>query len=76
MDTTEQNKNTVTACIDTVFTKGDVGAVDEYLAEDFVNHDPPIGVPGRPGGDATGRGHVPGRVPGLAQRHGHPRRRG
>ena len=45
MDTTEQNKNTVTACIDAVFTKGDVGAVDEYLAEDFVNHDPPMGVP-------------------------------
>ncbi len=46
MDTTEQNKKTVTALIDAVFTRGDVGAVDEYLAEDFVNHDPPPGAPG------------------------------
>ena len=44
MDTTQQNKDTVTAFIDALFTKGDLGAVDEYLAEDFVNHDPPLGV--------------------------------
>jgi steroid delta-isomerase-like uncharacterized protein len=44
MDTTEQNKNTVTAFIEALFTKGDLGAVDEYLAEDFVNHDPPLGA--------------------------------
>jgi steroid delta-isomerase-like uncharacterized protein len=44
MDTITQNKNTVTAFIDALFTKGDLGAVDEYLAEDFVNHDPPLGV--------------------------------
>jgi steroid delta-isomerase-like uncharacterized protein len=44
MDTIEQNKNTVTAFIEALFTKGDLGAVDEYLAEDFVNHDPPLGV--------------------------------
>ncbi|MEU4117219.1 ester cyclase [Kitasatospora sp. NPDC028055] len=43
MDTIEQNKSTVTAFIDALFTKGDLGAVDEYLAEDFVNHDPPFG---------------------------------
>ncbi len=50
MNTIEQNKNTVTAFIDALFTKGDLGAVDEYLAEDFVNHDPPMGVPaGREG---------------------------
>jgi steroid delta-isomerase-like uncharacterized protein len=44
MDTIEQNKNTVTSFIDALFTKGDLGAVDEHLAEEFVNHDPPIGV--------------------------------
>jgi steroid delta-isomerase-like uncharacterized protein len=44
MDTINQNKNTVTAFIDALFTKGDLGAVDEYLGEDFVNHDPPLGV--------------------------------
>ena len=44
MDAIEQNKNTVTSFIDALFTKGDLGAVDEYLAEEFVNHDPPIGV--------------------------------
>jgi hypothetical protein len=43
MDTIEKNKNTVTAFIDTLFTKGDLGAVDKYFAEDFVNHDPPFG---------------------------------
>ena len=50
MRTTEQNKNTVTAFIDAVFTKGDLDAVEEYLAEDFVNHDPPLRAPtGREG---------------------------
>ena len=44
MDAIEQNKNTVTEFIDALFTKGHLGAVDEYLAEKFVNHDPPIGV--------------------------------
>jgi steroid delta-isomerase-like uncharacterized protein len=44
MDDIEQNKNTVTAFIDALFTKGDLGAVDEFLAEEFVNHDPPLGV--------------------------------
>jgi steroid delta-isomerase-like uncharacterized protein len=44
MDAIEQNKNTVTEFIDALFTKGDLGAVDEYLAEEFVNHDPPMGV--------------------------------
>jgi len=45
MDITEQNKNTVTSFIQALFTKGDLGAVDEYLAEDFVDHDPPMGGP-------------------------------
>jgi steroid delta-isomerase-like uncharacterized protein len=42
--TTEQNKNTVRDFIDGLFTRGDLGAVDNYLAEDFINHDPPFGV--------------------------------
>jgi steroid delta-isomerase-like uncharacterized protein len=37
-----ENKDTVRAFIDALFTKGDLGAVDDYLAEDFVNHDPPF----------------------------------
>ena len=44
MDTIEQNKKTVTAFIDALFTQGDLDAVDVYLAEDFVNHDPPFGA--------------------------------
>ena len=43
MDAIEQNKNTVTSFIDALFTKGDLGAVDEYLADDFTDHDPPMG---------------------------------
>ena len=39
MDTISQNKNTVTSFIDALFTKGDLGAVAEYLTEDFVDHD-------------------------------------
>ena len=45
MDKIEQNKHTVTEFIGALFTKGDLGAVDEYLAEDFVDHDPPMGGP-------------------------------
>jgi steroid delta-isomerase-like uncharacterized protein len=45
MDATEQNKNTVASFIQALFTKGDLGAVDEYLVEDFVDHDPPMGGP-------------------------------
>lgn len=45
MNTIDQNKSTVSAFIDTLFTKGDLGAVDEYLSEDFVDHDPPFGAP-------------------------------
>ena len=44
MDAIEQNKNTVTEFIDALFTKGDLGVVDDYLAEEFINHDPPLGV--------------------------------
>lgn len=44
MNTIEQNKDIVTAFITAVFSRGDLAAVDDYLAEDFVNHDPPLGV--------------------------------
>jgi steroid delta-isomerase-like uncharacterized protein len=44
MSTTERNKSTVRDLIDGLFTKGDLGAVDTYFAEDFINHDPPFGV--------------------------------
>jgi steroid delta-isomerase-like uncharacterized protein len=44
MSTTESNKTVVTDFIDGLFTKGDLGAVDTYLAEDFINNDPPFGV--------------------------------
>ncbi|THA57993.1 ester cyclase [Streptomyces sp. A1136] len=39
------NKDIVRAFIDALFTKGDLGAVDDYLAVDFVDHDPPLGGP-------------------------------
>jgi steroid delta-isomerase-like uncharacterized protein len=45
MTTIEQNKTIVREFIDSLFTKGDLGAVDAFLAEDFVNHDPPFGAP-------------------------------
>ena len=44
MTTTEQNKAIIREFIDRLFTKGDLGAVDDLLAEDFVNHDPPFGA--------------------------------
>ncbi|MFG2472280.1 ester cyclase [Streptomyces canus] len=40
--TLSKNKDIVHAFIDALFTKGDLGAVDDYLAADFVNHDPPF----------------------------------
>jgi steroid delta-isomerase-like uncharacterized protein len=55
MTTTEQNKRLVSDFIDSLFTKGDLDAVDRYLAPDFVNHDPPFGVtPDREGMRAAG----------------------
>lgn len=44
LDRLGRNKETVRAFIDALFTKGDLGAVDAYLAEDFLNHDPPFGA--------------------------------
>ena len=42
--TTEQNKTVVRDFIDALFTRGDPTAVDDYLAEEFVNNDPPFGA--------------------------------
>lgn len=44
MASTEQNKTVVTDFITGLFTKGDPHAADVYLADDFVNHDPPFGA--------------------------------
>ena len=77
MDTISQNKNTVTSFIQAQFTKGDLGAVDEYLAEDFVNHDPPMGVPADRDGmllSAYGLTNAQSRVVALVIR-GHSTRR-
>ncbi len=52
MSTTERNKATVRDLIDGLFTKGDLGAVDTYFAEDFINHDPRSGS--RPAGKGCG----------------------
>jgi steroid delta-isomerase-like uncharacterized protein len=41
---TEANKTIVTSFIDRLFSQGDLTAADEYLSEDFVNHDPPFGA--------------------------------
>ena len=51
----EQNKTVVRNFIDGLFTKGDLGAVDDYLAEDFIDHDPPFDATAdREGWRATG----------------------
>lgn len=44
MTDTDTNKKIVTSFIDRLFSQGDLTAVDDYLSEDFVNHDPPFGV--------------------------------
>ena len=55
MNTTDSNKAVVRDFIDGLFTKGDPSAVDTYLAEDFINHDPPFGAtPDRDGMRAAG----------------------
>jgi steroid delta-isomerase-like uncharacterized protein len=46
MTATEQNKEIVRDYIDRLFTKGDLTAADDYLTEDYVDHDPPFGTPG------------------------------
>jgi steroid delta-isomerase-like uncharacterized protein len=50
MADTAQNKAVVRAYLDALFNNGDLNAIDTYLAEDFVNHDPQFGSPsGREG---------------------------
>jgi steroid delta-isomerase-like uncharacterized protein len=44
MTSTEQNKTLVAEFIEALFTRGDLDAADRYLAEDFVNNDPPFGA--------------------------------
>jgi len=44
MTNTGTNKQIVTEFIDGLFSRGDPDAVDAYLSDDFVNHDPPFGV--------------------------------
>jgi steroid delta-isomerase-like uncharacterized protein len=44
MTDTNANKKIVTSFIDRLFSQGDLTAVDEYLSQDFVNHDPPFGA--------------------------------
>jgi steroid delta-isomerase-like uncharacterized protein len=40
----DDNKSIVRSFIDALFTEGDLGVVDAYLADAFVNHDPPVGL--------------------------------
>ncbi len=40
----EENKQVVTEFIERLFGRGDLSAVDAYLSDDFVNHDPPLGA--------------------------------
>jgi steroid delta-isomerase-like uncharacterized protein len=52
----ERNKTIVRDFIDALFSKGDISAVDHFLTEDFINHDPPVGVaPDRAGMRAAGQ---------------------
>ena len=44
MTNTDVNKKVVREFIEGLFGRGDLEAVDQYLSDDFVNHDPPFGV--------------------------------
>src|SRR5579862_2941537 len=44
MTTTDDNKTIVRDFIGALFTKGDPNAAEDYLSDDFVNHDPPFGA--------------------------------
>jgi steroid delta-isomerase-like uncharacterized protein len=46
MTDTETNKKVVTEFIDGLFSRGDLDVVDEYLDDDYVDHDPPFGADG------------------------------
>ena len=47
-DQLARNKHLVESFIQELFTKGDLTAIDRYVAPGFVNHDPPF--PGAPDG--------------------------
>jgi steroid delta-isomerase-like uncharacterized protein len=47
-DQLTRNKHLVESFIQELFTKGDLTAIDRYVAPGFVNHDPPF--PGAPDG--------------------------
>ena len=56
MTETQSNEAVVRELIQALFTRGDLSAVDRYVAEDFVMHDPPFGVsPDREGMRAAAR---------------------
>ncbi len=44
MTDTDANKRIITEFIQRLFSQGDLAAVDDYLSNDFVNHDPPFGA--------------------------------
>lgn len=44
MTTVHQNKSIVSEFIESLFSKGDLGAIERYTAPDFVFHDAPFGV--------------------------------
>lgn len=46
MTNMETNKKIVSEFIGGLFSRGDLGAVDAYQSDDFVNHDPPFGANG------------------------------
>ena len=50
MSTVEQNKAIVSEFIESLFSKGDLDAVERFTTPDFVFHDAPFGV----GGDREG----------------------
>ena len=54
----EENKAIVRSLIDRLFTDGDLSAVDTYLADEFVMHDPPLGVPADREGMRTAAGII------------------
>jgi predicted ester cyclase len=55
MADTETNKKVVTELIDGLFSRGDLGVVDDHLDPDYLDHDPPWGADGtRAGMRATG----------------------
>src|SRR5829696_6822693 len=67
------NKALVAEFIDALFTRGELEAVDRYLAPGFVNHDPFPGFAPDREGDAPDRAGLPAGLPRLAGRADLPR---